>query len=113
MRDNIHAMTDTFHPAIVSVLVKAKSLIEARGYQPTWGAGGPLNISNALSIASENYDQYLAARHSFSKLWGGPLKEGLLGWETYKRRAQSEVLELIDTVILGVQEGTIDAKASK
>lgn len=103
-------MTDT-HPELVEVLKKAKALIEARGYQPLWGKGGPLNISQALSNSSPTYELYAAARQSFSNMWGGPLKGGLLGWETYKRRAQSEVLELLDDVIARVEAGQVSLTA--
>jgi len=99
-------MTDT-HPDLVAVLAKAKGLIEARGYQPIWGHGGPLNLSQALSTASTTYEEYAAARQSFSNMWGGPVKGGLLGWETYKRRTKSEVLELLDEVIRRVESGEV------
>lgn len=102
-------MTDT-NPELVAVLEKAKALIEARGYQPIWGHGGPLNLSQALSTASTTYDLYAAARQVFSNMWGGPIKGGLLGWETYKRRTQSEVLELLDEVIRRVKSGEAQPK---
>lgn len=88
------------HTNVVATLRKASELIAARGYQPLYGSvrGGPINISNALTLATDDYDTYLKARQAFSKNWGGPT-EGLVYWETYKRRSKTEVLELLAKVI--------------
>lgn len=88
------------HTPVIAVLSKASELIAARGYQPLYGSvkGGPINISNALTLAADEYDLYLKARQSFSKNWGGPT-QGLIYWETYKRRSKTEVLDLIAEVI--------------
>ena len=87
---------------ITEAVRRARQLIEARGYQPIWGEGGsldPLNISEALASASNgNNNLYLRCRQSFSKNWGGPV-EGLLNWETTRRRSKDEVLRLFDLVL--------------
>lgn len=86
---------------VVEALKKACDLIVARGYQPYYGTaceGGPLNISNALTRACDDYELYLLSRQSFSKNWGGPVV-GLVSWETEKRRTVSEVVDLFAVVL--------------
>lgn len=95
---------------VIATLKCARDLIVARGYQPLFGSvneGGPINISNALTRATNNdYDLYTRARQSFSKNWGGPLK-GLLYWETEQRRSLSEVITLFGQVLTRLENGEI------
>lgn len=106
-------MDDSTRTRVTAALTTARALIEQRGYQPEWGRGGdsPLNISNALTLACENYETYVLARQSFSKNWGGP-EAGLLFWETYKRRTKSEVMELFATVIGGLDCGEVNPSST-
>lgn len=97
-------MADT--QEIIAVLKRARDLIAARGYQPQWRYGdGPLNIRNAVDIAADNYEMYCLAVQSFSQMWGGPLRAGVLSWETYKRHTSSQVMELFETTIQRLENG--------
>lgn len=97
-------MVDT--QEITDVLKRARDLIAARGYQPQWGKDdGPMNIRNAITHAADSYELYCLAVQSFSKMWGGPLKAGLLSWETYKRRSTSQVMDLFAVTIGRLENG--------
>ena len=100
MPDSDDSVAGVDHSDVVAALRKASELIAARGYQPLYGStkGGPINISNALTLAASEYDTYLKARQAFSRNYGGPV-EGLVYWETYKRRNKMEVLALFAEVI--------------
>lgn len=93
---------------LVSAIRQARDLIERRGYQPIWGKGGdadPLNISEALATSCAGDRELLTrARQSFSKTWGGPV-DGLLSWETAKRRSKAEVITLFGTVLTRLENG--------
>lgn len=91
----------------IGVLKSARDLIAARGYQPQWGSedGGPLNIRSAVNLSAETYELCCLALQSFSKMWGGPLKAGLLSWETYKRRTTADVMALFEQTIKRLENG--------
>lgn len=91
---------------ILTAMKVARDLIDRRGYQPVWskGYGDPLNISEALTRACDDYETYLRARQSFSKTWGGVVS-GLLNWETEKRRTKAEVLKLFDAAMERLENG--------
>lgn len=102
-------MDDIERGKVLAALQSARALIEARGYQPEWckSTDSPLNLSNALTLACEDYTTYVLARQSFSKNWGGP-ESGLLFWETYRRHSTTDALGLIDKVIFGVRGKVIN-----
>lgn len=108
MGANVRPVDDGDLTLVSDAIREARARIEARGYQPIWGKGGesdPLNISEALAGACDgNNNLYVRARQSFSKNWGGPL-DGLLNWETEKRRSKAEVLEVFDQVLDRLENG--------
>ena len=116
MGANVRRVDDGGLTLVLDAVREARARIEARGYQPIWGKGGatdPLNISEALAGAcGGNHELYVRTRQSFSKTWGGPV-DGLLSWETAKRRSQTEVLHLFDLVLNRLENGEAHPTGSR